>query len=453
MSQSHPAETIVEVARAALEVEKLGACDISKLSRAPVTITRLADGVREWERSAQVPQLLPGQVRPLAMPLPGASPLASVRSDFGPLAWAWSEAQSPNAGGQRLAASIGRHLLYAHSVALGNPLDIPRMDEGLERSRVNLQPHGIHVGHYSTNRRYLEKIAGALNALAAVEKLVDAGVVVIIPARLIPENAGSLILKAIHSHGEPDWDDETDPLGPLTTDDYIQIQDEASDRVLWSPSSAVPVYRQRRIMDLGGLVGAAMLAGSTVDVDMYLPSARSERTLQIAIERTGIELRRSAGVVDLQFFPALLKLNLPRLDDLSIQDITAIRRDGLFSPWHEAMRRGLEQVASLPPDALLHDERAVALIRAEVANAAHDVAKQVRASRLLTRMRAGALDLTVSSAIATAALLELTHGDPRSLAVAPAQALAKMVLEWLRGRPKAGQMALVRHAQLFEPAD
>jgi len=452
MSKSHRPKTIVDVARDTLAVDHLAGCDMPKLTRSPVAMRRLAEGVRDWEATAKVPPLATGEVRPLVMPLPNASPLASARSGFGPLAWAWREARSSETGGHRLAASLTRHLLYAHSVALGNPLDVPRLDTSLARMRHDLQPHSIKTDSYTTDRWYQGEVAGALNALAAVEELVDAGALVIIPARLIPEQPGSLIYRAVWSRGDPAWNEATDPLGPLTVEDYIQIQEEASDRVSWSPSSAEPLYRQRRVLDLGDLVGAALVTGSTVDVDVYLPSALSERMLKVAVEKAGVELRRDAGLIDLQFLPTLLELELPQLDALALQDIIAIRRDGLFSLWHESMSRGLQQAAGLPPDVLLHDERAAALIRAEVADAARGVAEQVRASALLTRVRAGSLDLTVSSAIATAALFEVTHGDPKSLVVAPAQVLAKVVLEWLRGRPRPGQAALVRHAQLFETA-
>jgi len=420
-------------------------------------MTRLVTRVREWETTAKVPPLAAGQVRPLVMPLPDNSPVPSVRYGYGALAEVWRNVRTEGRRNARplkgaaetLTTPITQHLLYTDSIAFGNPLDVLGLDAIFERIREHKPGGGVYES-YTESASYRQEVLGGINALAAAEKLVDANVVVIIPARLIPRDAaGSLILHSLYSKGDPDWDDTTDPLGSLTLD-YGEIAEQSE--VSEYEGDPFPVYRQGRVRDFGELVGAAVLAGSIVDVDVYLPSALAQRMLQIVVEKARLELRRSAGLTELQFLPTLLRLKIPRLADLALQDIVAIRRDGLFSRWHQTMNRGLEQVSHLPLDALLYDERATALIRAEAAEAVRDLEKEIHKSRLLTRARAGMLDMTVSSAIATAALLELTHGDPVSLTVAPAQAVAQMVLEWLRRRSRPGQKAFLRHAQLFEPS-
>jgi hypothetical protein len=178
--------------------------------------------------------------------------------------------------------------------------------------------------------------------------------------------------------------------------------------------------------------------------DEYQKGALARLVITAGKPDTGI----LQSVDRLRFLPRLIGLPFPDMR-IGVNELIAIRRDGLFSAWQAAVQRGLTTIEQLNEDDLF-DPDAVKLteLRTALESASHEVSKEISKSSTLRKSF-----VKVSSfGVACAAGALGAMGGPILGGVAGGAALVGAgVVNWLGGRPTAGERSFRKLiVQLFE---
>lgn len=395
-------------------------------SRALGTLSwdRLIEVREEWVRTPSVPAFLPGQLWPLITD--GAGGREGIRQLY------------LHDSAAALSRSLVLHLLFCHGVVIEDPLAIP----------MSL----VRTLRYSERERS-DLLAGVIRRLATLEPFIAKGFVRIVPK---PVEYGT--------------DEVSAALGLGTLGDVTQRLNAANvietfNRDLWGKSEPLrPNLARARDRDRAVLSVAhqlQLIAELRGGPDLYIGNDAEAEILHQLLVVSAPQGARSRHIGDGQSRSAGLgrhfrRINLDDLppvdvDALSLADILALRKDGMFDQWRAMLSVAMD-------DWIRDKEAGVAPIDAEVAFVdrlhqgsahAHDA---IRASRFLPTIAQMPIPMSITVVGATASAL-ISH-DPLVVAgVAGGEALATWFWQWLSGRAGGGSSAWCRFAASFEQAN
>lgn len=339
-------------------------------------------------------------------------------------------------------AALMKHLLYANSVALSDPIpqifDTRYFDIG--------EPHE-DVLHYRRTR-----LANLVRFLYQVDSLIEDDALVFIEAPHYDITYKSQDLVDLGSRSE--IRDAVAMLDPAAR----AFAAEAAERMMDVAPGTMPFGPESYAMHaLNGIL--AQLETCTSEYggwDLYLPQPAMQSVLAYIVKRATKappKPRRSGNRHDPKFLRELLRVELPNITErISIQDLVNIRsNDDAIDEWRRNLRAALRALndevtdrADLRPDVLCQ------IVREELRPAADHAAAQVGRSKVLSELRGEAITFVIG------AVVEMSVHPPETLiggaATLTTATCASLVYRWLNGRKTApGRKALARHYAVFGP--
>jgi len=364
-------------------------------------LARFLESWEQWAAEWIPPPAPPHVIRPYALAHWKGDPTSG-------LSGLWQQ----GAGGsdKPLRRQLLHHLLYCDAIALPDPLF----------GQAALTPTFRIEGPSSIElERFL--VAEVITRLGPFAELIESGVVIIVP-----------------------YADEPD-LPSYLISDLTQVADKVDSEFPQMPADWLEItYARRAAIDI-----AAQITLGKGDFDAYLPTAAHVHLFRTMCGTVDAVLRDVAGspLPENRLFWRLLDCQLPDIADLPVKDVVAIRRDGEFGLFRQAVTNGLLRVEALTghdsdwpgiPEATKHE---IAVSLREAANKA-DRSLRSREKKVMF----GIDGVTVGGAVAATFL-----APPFSTILVGLPALGLLchaVLRWRLGRP--GSFA--RHLAVFGSA-
>ncbi len=339
--------------------------------------------------------------------------------------------------------ALSKHLLYANSVALSDP--IPQI---FDKRYFDVGEPVADVLRYRRTR-----LANLVRFLQQVDPLLEDDVLVFIdpPRYQIKYKADDLRTLA----KRPDIRAATDALNPANK----ELAARAAEQMLGQQPGTMPFGPEAYAMHaLNGVL--AELATGTVEHggwDIYLPHAAMQSALEYVVKRAWDAPAKSPGSNrhEPRLMRDLLNVELPDpAAQITVADVVNIRRnDEAFSTWRRDLRGALRALNDELAD---HDDLSADAARKTLAEelrpATQQVRKQMGRSRFLSAIGVGGVDFSIG------AVVEISfHGaegiGSGALTSLSAATCAVLVYKWLEGRKNAaGRRALARHYGVFSPA-
>ncbi len=134
--------------------------------------------------------------------------------------------------------------------------------------------------------------------------------------------------------------------------------------------------------------------------------------------------------------------------EIAVDELVALRQDGLFEAWRGALGEALRRAAQLEDDDVIDPEGArLTEIRQSLLDASRSAVVDTRRSRVLRSSSIGAASFAVGCATGA---LGAVGGVDMAAAAGGLGALAALAINWLGGRPTSGQRKFRRFvSQLF----
>ena len=323
----------------------------------------------ELERNYTLPELRPDEVRPYV-------PIIHQGTQFSGITLSYYGDFDSIASAETATDSLTQHLLYCHSIAVDNPL-------------------AFMLDYFPGNDRFTEeikpKIFNYLHFICSIRPLIDEGIVHLVewsPKRLFAFGSWPPLLFDKEDLGvvakETDWSDMQDCF--KVSVDSVPVEAKA----IFLGSEISP--------EIGAVLGKSKTLGGNFSV--YLPR-RCYQSLFSHLVRKGNELLQTIqpnGEHDMLLTAELLALDLPRLNNLSLGDLVAIRRsEDVFEDWRRSLRRGLREASRLDPCLLGRENTALQAIRDELAELARRAGLATTKSRVLSSVRQGAKGFAVDT--------------------------------------------------------
>ncbi len=160
------------------------------------------------------------------------------------------------------------------------------------------------------------------------------------------------------------------------------------------------------------------------------------------------KIQLASGRDRLVFVPTLLDLQLPDVR-LHAAELVRLRRDGVFQTWRAALSAALQTISSMSEEVFLDPAHAVlALLCTELNAAARSSVAETKRSSVLASALKGVVAFGLGCA---AGAIGALGGVDMGAAGGGAAVAAGLSLEWLGGRPKAGERTFRKvTASIFE---
>ncbi len=365
---------------------------------------------------------------------------------------------------EHLSDRIKLHLLYTHGIALECPVSFH------DFQRPGWSAFSDPLYHWQRPRWELwlrRRLARLSLFLERFEPLIDSGVVVLTPAfrdvqtgqtaRSLDNELRSLGLQDSGPNSRR-LREEDDPLGPLNgcyADAYQHRMQS------WSNPRDIPfeeLLRAGRLeATLRGLNATLLRLESHQDaLDLFvsrdeLPVMRRLLGADTALDRTG--LARSAVRSDrTAAMRELSRMRLPTAK-LALADIRAIRQDGHFEFFRQALAQSLARAGRLDPEEYFDPEsQRLRETYEQLHLATLETLREVGREPWLRTRLLDTTELTVVTSIGVAGSL-VSHPTVGAASAATGY-LAGKLFSWLKGRSETPeQRTVARHVALFKPSD
>lgn len=361
--------------------------------KADAHIARLRQAWEEWADAWVAPPLPPGNVRPFAF--------NNWRGydDIG-LVSAWADFVGNAEAASQIDQQIIRHLLFCHSIALPDPF-FRSLD-----------------GEFSVPRWVgREGLAATIETVGRLKDLLKNGIIVVVPRQHPPVPEAAQVIGGSAAE-----------LFPAPPPGWLVIP----------PQQVVAI-------DLAQQIGSA-----DGTLDPYLPTPAHVAIFRLLSASADALIRAAIGDATPNpsnaILPEILRCSLPDPTGVTLPDIIAIRRDGYFDDWRNALADGVDRFTRYVGENANNWPNPDMVLRDEIAAAVQDKAQQARKSTGWDNkptVKVG-VNLVLAGGAATAALL---IAPPVAAAIAAFGALPTFYDVWARYRFRNG--AYARHVALF----
>jgi hypothetical protein len=397
--------SIAELVEASFESDLRDSAEALRAGKADDRLERLYEAWPGWASRWDPPPLPPGQLRPFAC-------ANWAGHDAGGLASAWMDLVGRPGHGNRLERHIVRHLLFCDSLALPDPFVYSPDGQ-------TLTPRG--AGGISDLEACRAWAATAIDWIARLQDLIAANVIVVPPSPLKPRGL--------------------DQAAAQSVDRSLADQFPAKPADYWGLGE-----HQIVAMDI-----TLQLTAAGGAMDPYLPTAAHAAVFR-GLMRSADETIRYAtqdakpGRYD-AILPRLLTSDLAEPLDVSLADVAAIRRNGEFDGWGDAVAQGVRKYVDRVGDDGQWDSPE--LLRQEIGEAVTREAERVKASLGWSKKREVEVgfDFAVVGGAVAASFLNPFVGA----GVAALEGAKLLAVEFARWRFARG--ALARHVAVFTDAD
>jgi hypothetical protein len=338
--------------------------------------------------------------------------------------------------------ALSKHLLYANSVALSDP--IPQIFD------KRYSDAGKPLAELLAYRR--TRLANLVRFLQQVDPLLEDDVLVFIDAPRYQINYKADDLRALARR--PEVRAATAALNPANK----EFAARAAEQMLDQQPGTMPFGPEAYAMHALNAV-LAELATGTVEHggwDIYLPHAAMQSALEYVVKRAWDAPVKSRGSNrhEPRLMRDLLNVELPDLTaQVTVRDLVDIRsNDEAFSTWRRELRGALRALDDeLADHGDLSADAARKTLADELDPAMQKVRKQVGRSRFLSTIGGGGVDFSIGAVVET--LFHGAQGLPGAVPTLTATVCAALVYEWLKGgKTAAGKRALARHYAVFGAA-
>lgn len=346
-----------------------------------------------WADEWEPPPLPPGHLRPFAFN-------SWKGYDGGHLASAWMELVVNPAEAGKLDEQIVRHLTFCHSIALPDPFF---------RS-----PDGEFAWRQWFDR---ESLAAVIETVDRLRELIREDILVVVPMQ---QPSAPEVTYAV--------DDSVAELFPTPPPDWFGL----------SP-------QQVAALDLGAQIGTA-----DGRLDPYLPTAGHVAVFRLISAAGDAEVRELIGDSSPDpsgaILPQILRCPLPDPTGVTLPDLIAIRRDGYFSDWRNALADGVDRFVRYVGDNPEGWPNADQALRDQIAASVREKASEAQKDIGWTKNRK--VDIGVNLVLTGVAASTAFAAPPIAAAIAATGALPTLGGVWARYRFRRG--AYARHVALFE---
>jgi hypothetical protein len=410
----------------------------------------LVESYLDWSEEYRPPRIAPHETRPLVLPGLGARQIPFVGTAVRP-----DSLGGLLQFGNRDAASAAtlQHMLYCHQILVADSIGyrLAAIQQGVRNPFA-----------YDVQAEYMQLLR-EVETISSISALIQSGLVHIYPNMSyradfqlfdrVCELTSADLASLIREH-QPEYDDELVEAafghpriqienGPLTGRDVVRLAE------YYALPEAETLWTLMKVL------------AYDPSLDVYLPTRRHRIALEAYIAKA-LPLLRDVGLLDQsrargsignqRHFPTLTRLEIPRLATLNTKDLLAIRRHGHFLEWRRVISEGMAAFeVQLESTGLISD--AMGALRDRVSSTGHALQSEVHRSRFLTSMTNGSVSVAIGAI--TGFTGAAVTDDPAAVlaAIGAAGAGAGALWNWLAGRPRPGQRALIRHTLLFEPIE
>jgi hypothetical protein len=350
----------------------------------------------EWAATWAPPSLQPGQLRPFAF--------NNWRGyDSEGLASTWMELVVNPAAASQIDEQIIRHLLFCDSIALPDPFF--------------WTPEGDLILPRWSDRASL---AVAIETVNRLSDLIQEGVIVLVPKQHFPAPEVSQVI----------GDSGADLFPPPPSDWWV-----------------LPPHRVVAL-DLAAQIGTA-----DGGLDPYLPTNAHVEIFRQLCAAADAEIKALIGSTAPNpanaILPRVLDCRLPDAAGVTFDDVIAIRRQGYFADWRNALASGVDRFTRRVGDNPESWPNADKAMREEVAAEVQEKARQ--AQKEIGWTKNPRIDVGVNLVLVGGAASAAFLAPPVAAAIAGAAALPTLMGLWARYRFRRSGYA--RHVAIFERAD